>query len=519
MSTQTHRTIRALITGAAALALVPFLTAADTATGSPPGVAPAGPPPLSAADGAAIEAILKDAPAQGIAAPNVAADVAQLSDPAQQGEAEARLQRAAIAYARAEHGMSLDLGSIDDDFALRAPFNATAEFAQARASGQVAQWLAAQTRKDPAYLALVDARARYEDIDGHGGWGTLPGGKPLKAGMVDARVPALRKRLAAEGYDAPAPAAAAVADAGTAAPSGSHGKSAHPGRAHARHAHAAPGADLFDPALAKALAEFQDHHGLKADGVLTPATLAALNVSAHDRLATLSANLERARWLPIAMPDTRIEVDTAGPEVALFQDGQSTLAMRAVAGETKRPTPMFASEVTAVKFNPPWIVPRDIAEKEIYPKGRGYMAREDFHVVDGRLIQRAGPKASLGYVKFEMPDGFQVYLHDTPARSLFALSKRWRSHGCVRLENPRGLAAILLGWDPAAVDDAIAAGTTKTYALKTHIPVYVVYRTAWVAPDGHASFRDDVYGWDEELAAALAGSPEPKHTHTEAAGV
>ncbi|HWF77682.1 MAG TPA: L,D-transpeptidase family protein [Caulobacteraceae bacterium] len=525
MPTKYHRTIRALITGAAALALVPFLTAADTATGSPPGVSPAGPPPLSAADGAAIEAVLRDAPAQGIAAPNVAADVAQLSDPAQQAGAAERLQRAAIAYARAEHGMSLDPGSIDDDFALRAPFNAAAEFAQARANGQVGQWLDAQTRKDPAYLALVDARARYEDVDGHGGWGTIAGGKLLKAGMVDARVPALRKRLAAEGYDAPAPAAAAVADArpADAATSGgraAHGRAAHSRRGRVKSAHAAaPGADLFDRALAKALADFQDHHGLKADGVLTPATLAALNVSAHDRLATLSANLERARWLPVAMPDTRIEVDTAGPEVALFQDGKSTLGMRAVAGETKRPTPMFASAVTAVKFNPPWIVPKDIAEKEIYPKGRGYMAREDFHVVDGRLIQRAGPKSSLGYVKFEMPDGFQVYMHDTPARSLFALSRRWRSHGCVRLENPRGLAAILLGWDPAAVDQAIAAGATKTYALKTAIPVFVVYRTAWVAPDGHASFRDDVYGWDDEIAAALAGAPEAKKTHTEAAGV
>ena len=521
MPPKRYRILPSLIAGAATLALAPFLTAADTATAPPPAGQPAAQAPLSAADGDAIAAVLRDAPNQGIAAPNVAADVAQLADPGQQAGAEARLARAAIAYARAEHGMSLDPPSIDDDFALRAPFDAAGEFAQARASGQVGQWLAAQTRKDPAYLALVDARARYEDIDGHGGWGVIASGKLLKAGMIDSRVPALRTRLAAEGYDAPAPAADPVAGDNTGDAAAAGGKVAPVRPAHSRHgraraARAAPSADLFDPALAKALADFQDHHGLKADGVLTPATLAALNVSAHDRATALAVNLERARWLPIEMPATRIEADIAGPDVTLFQDGASTLTMRAIAGETKRPTPTFASEVTGVEFNPPWNVPADIARKELYPKGPGYLARNDFHVVNGRLIQRAGPKSSLGYVKFEIPDRFAVYMHDTPARTLFALDKRWRSHGCVRLADPRGLAAVLLGWDPAAVDQAIAAGATKTYALKAHIPVYMIYRTAWVDDDGHANFRDDVYGWDAEIAAAMTGAPAPKVTHDEA---
>ncbi len=485
-----HRTASAFVWGAVALSLVPFLVAAQIAVPPPVPAPQPGPAPLSLADAAAIQAVLQGAPAQGISAPNLASDVAQLAgpDPAVQAAAQDRLARAAIAYARAEHGMAIDPAAIDDDFALRAPFDAAAEFAAASASGQVGAWLAAQTRSDPAYLALVEARARYEDIDGHGGWETIPAGRAARAGQRDRRAPALRQRLAAEGYDAPAPADPKAAG-------------------------------VVDPALAEALAAFQDHHGLKADGVLTAQTLEALNVSAHDRLVALDVNLERARWLPVAMPATRIEVDTAGPDVTLFQDGQPTLAMRAVAGETKRPTPMFASEITAVEFNPPWIVPNDIARKELYPKGRGYLARAGFHVVNGRLIQRAGPKSSLGYVKFEIPDRFTVYMHDTPARSLFALDARWRSHGCVRLANPRGLAAILLGWDPAKIDEAIAAGATRTYALKTHIPVYVVYRTAWVTPDGHASFRADVYGWDAEIATALAGNPEPKRTHVEGAGV
>ena len=490
MSPKHHRIATALAAGAAALALVPFLTGADTATAPPPGPPPAARAPLSLADATAIQDILQRAPAQGIYAPNVAPDVAQVggSDPAGQAAAADRLAHAAIAYARAEHGMSLDPKSLDDDFALRTPFDAAGEFAVARASGKVGAWLAAQTRRDPAYLALVEARARYEDIDAHGGWEAIASGKPIRPGMADRRVAALRQRLAAEGYDAPSPA-----DPRT--------------------------ADVFDAPLAKALADFQDHHGLKPNGVLTSETVKALDVSAHARLATLDANLERARWLPIAMPETRVEADLAGPEVALFQEGRPTLAMRAIAGETDRPTPMFVSAIDAVEFDPPWIVPDDIARKEIYPKGAGYMARNDFHVVNGRLEQRAGPKASLGYVKFDIPDNFQVYMHDTPARSLFALAKRWKSHGCVRLAAPRQLAAILLGWDAEHVDQAVAAGQTKTYDLKTPIPVYFVYRTAWVAPDGHASFRADVYGWDDEIAAALAGNPLPKRTHDEKADV
>ena len=324
MPSRHHRIALALLGSAAALLLAPLIGGADTAvppppppaaqSAPPPAPVQSAPAPLSVADATAIQATLQGAPAQGIAAPNLSADVAQLagSDASGQALAQAKLARAAIAYARAEHGMSLDPASLDDNFALRAPFDAAGEFAAARASGKVGAWLEAQTRRDPAYLALVDARARYEDIDGHGGWGTIDAGKPVRAGQRDRRAPALRQRLAAEGYDAPAPADPKAAN-------------------------------VFDAALAKALAEFQDHHGLKADGVLTAPTLAALNVSAHDRLVALDVNLERARWLPIAMPTTRIEADVAGPDVALFQDGQSALAMRAIAGEVKRPTPIFAS--------------------------------------------------------------------------------------------------------------------------------------------------------------------------------
>jgi murein L,D-transpeptidase YcbB/YkuD len=451
--------------------------------------APAPPPPLTIADGAAIAAALKAAPAQGLTAPDETADAAALADPdpAIHAGAEARLVKAAIAYAADEHGGALDPRSVDRNFALRTPYDAAADFARARASGQVAAWITGMTRQDPGYLALLAARAQYAALAASGGWPQVAAGKPLKPGVADPRAPDLRARLAIEGY----------VDATPVDPK-------------------AP--DLYTPGLAAALADFQTHHALPADGVLTPATTDALNVSATDRLAAIDLNLQRARWLPMVMPAQRIEVDTAAPDATLFVDGQPALAMRAIVGEPTKRTPSFEAAVTGVEFNPPWIVPPDIAARELYPHERrspGYFARNDFYVAHGQLIQRAGPKSALGYIKFEVPDPFTVYLHDTPSRSWFASDKRWRSHGCIRLQMPRELAALLLGqqgWTRDDVDAAIATHATRTVPLKTHTPVFVVYRTAEAAPDGKVVFRADVYGWDTELAEALAaGAPAVPH--------
>jgi murein L,D-transpeptidase YcbB/YkuD len=336
------------------------------------------------------------------------------------------------------------------------------------------------------YANLVAARVRYAAIIAAGGWPTVPTGKALKLAADDPRTPIVRERLNIEGYAAgPAP---------TPPPAG-----APPARP-------AP----YDVPLVAALRDFQAANGLKADGVLTAQTTAALNVAPEARLASIDANLERERWLPRDLPADRIEVDIGEPRATLIAAGAPALTMRAIVGQPTKRTPTFASQVVAVEFNPPWIVPPDIAARELYPKAKrspGYFARNDFYVSGGQLIQRAGPKSSLGYVKFDVPDAFDVYLHDTPARSLFAKDKRWLSHGCMRLENPRDLAAALLapqGWNRAAVDAAIAAGATRTVRLKTPMPVFVVYRTVVADAAGHTSFRPDVYGWDAKLSAALA---------------
>jgi len=173
---------------------------------------------------------------------------------------------------------------------------------------------------------------------------------------------------------------------------------------------------------------------------------------------------------------------------------------------------MFVSRLESVVINPPWTVPSSIAAKELLPKEAahpGYPARNDFHYVDGQLQQRPGAKNALGRLKFDLPSPFGVYLHDTPSHSAFARDDRALSHGCMRLERPRDLAALLLepkGWTSQAIDIAIADGRTLRVGLPQNLPLYVLYWTARAEPDGRVAFRRDVYGWDRKLLDALAAA-------------
>ncbi|MFI4974368.1 MAG: L,D-transpeptidase family protein [Caulobacterales bacterium] len=462
------------------------------------------PPPLSPQDGAAIAAAWQAA-SEIAGAPSLAAALELLAGPdaAARRQADATLTLAAQSLALAEHGTVQNPRAVDKDWALRAPYDAVADFEAARVQGRIADWAAALPRRDGAYRALLDERARYAAILAAGGWKSLDAGPAPKLGAVDSRAPDLRARLALEGYVAPAPKppepvppATASAAAGAAPPK----TPPNP-------------LEIYDAGLAAAVADFQGHHALKADGVLNPDTLAALNIPVQDRIATLDANIERARWLPDRLPPQRIEVDIAATEATLFQGGAPVLPMRAIVGDLRHHTPSFVSQVDAVVFDPPWIVPASIAAAELYPRQRRdprYFAAHDFYVANGQLIQRAGPKASLGYIKFDMPDPFGVYLHDTPARSLFNRDRRWLSHGCMRLQMPRELATALLapqGWRREDIDAAIAAGATRRVGLAAPTPVYVVYRTAIAEPDGKVDFRPDAYGWDARLIQVLGARP------------
>jgi murein L,D-transpeptidase YcbB/YkuD len=223
----------------------------------------------------------------------------------------------------------------------------------------------------------------------------------------------------------------------------------------------------------------------------------------EQRVRQLVVNLERLRWLPRQMPRERVVVNAAIARLQLFRDDRPVFTTRVVVGETDKQTPEFQSTINDVLLNPPWNIPRSIAQTEILPKlaaDPGYLASHHMRFrSNGAIQQEAGPYSALGRLKFEMNDRYDVYLHDTPTKSLFQSAARMMSHGCVRVENPRTLAVMLLGQPLETIDKGIAAGHTGRRALPVPMPIFIVYQTAYVESDGSVRFSGDPYERDAEI--------------------
>lgn len=297
--------------------------------------------------------------------------------------------------------------------------------------------------------------------------------------------------------------------------------------------------DTLDAALADALAAFQRRHGLAADGVLGAATVRALNVPLAERVRQVELSMERLRWLPPLGGGRWIGINI--PTYQLFAvdpgSGEAPLQMAVVVGKAlNTQTPLLHEAMRTVIFRPYWNVPRSIVRHELLPaiaRDPGYLARHDMELVRGggddarpvaatpehlaqlregtlRLRQRPGPKNSLGLVKFVFPNAHDVYLHGTPAQSLFGRPRRDFSHGCVRLEDPVALATWVLreqpDWSRDRVEAAMTGGPlSRRVELRTPIPVLLFYLTALVGPGSEAvQFAEDVYGHDARLRRALA---------------
>ena len=221
------------------------------------------------------------------------------------------------------------------------------------------------------------------------------------------------------------------------------------------------------------------------------------------RLRQIAVNLERLRWLPRHLPADRVWVNIANAQLLLYRDDQPVFTTRVVVGEVSKQTPEFQTTIDSLLFNPPWNVPPSIASTEILPKlaeQPDYLSHH--HMVmrsNGAIQQLPGAGTALGQLKFEMQDRFDVYLHDTPLKGLFARDNRRQSHGCVRVQNPRELAALLLQQPVAVINQGIALGYTNRRMLPTPVPVFMVYQTAFLGGDGSIEFRPDVYQRDDEI--------------------
>jgi murein L,D-transpeptidase YcbB/YkuD len=230
---------------------------------------------------------------------------------------------------------------------------------------------------------------------------------------------------------------------------------------------------------------------------------AAVDKSNEARLRQIEVNLERLRWLPRTLPADRVWVNVANAQLVLYRSDMPIFTTRVVVGQPDKQTPEFRTTIDSLLFNPPWNVPRSIAEMEILPKlGRdpSYLSRHHMTVrSNGAIQQLAGPYSALGRLKFEMTDRFDVYLHDTPEKALFVRDNRRQSHGCVRVQNPRELAALLLQQPVDVIEKGIALGYTNRRMLPTPLPVFLVYQTAFAGPNGIIQFRPDVYDRDAEI--------------------
>ena len=230
---------------------------------------------------------------------------------------------------------------------------------------------------------------------------------------------------------------------------------------------------------------------------------------ASARMRQIEVNLERERWLPRRLPPDRVWVNVADERVVLYRDDQPVFSTKVIVGQDvqRNQSPEFQATINGVLFNPPWNIPQYIAAQEILPKAArdpNYLAQHNMIVLpDGIVQQRAGPNSGLGQLMFDMKNRFDVYLHDTPGKNAFGRDDRRISHGCIRVEKPRELAALLMQQPIDAINQAIATGDTTETALSQPVPVFVVYETAFADADGKLQFRPDFYGRDAEIWTQL----------------
>lgn len=267
---------------------------------------------------------------------------------------------------------------------------------------------------------------------------------------------------------------------------------------------------VFDSTMVQAVKQFQRRYGLKEDGVMGASIIKELNRPLEDRIRQLLVNMERMRWVPANPPDDYLLVNIPAYQLYVYKGGKLDWKMNVVVGSAAHNTVIFRGDMKYIVFSPYWNVPNSIVQKEILPgirKNKNYLARHNMEMINGSVRQKPGPGNSLGLVKFLFPNNYNIYLHDTPAKSLFAETSRAFSHGCIRLAEPRRLALYLLqdnkDWPEDKIDKAMKGGKETWVTLPQTIPVFISYFTAWVDSDGLLNFRDDIYGHDKKMADQL----------------
>jgi murein L,D-transpeptidase YcbB/YkuD len=487
---------------------------------------------LPGAQADALFAALNEAESHGLPVAAHALDSDALSraatDPVAAAMLELRLTRLFLSHARNLASGVLEPRRVDAQLQVRPVRPEPADLlVRLDAASSAPAMLAALAPADPDYARVRARLAQVRSLPADA-WGPqVPSGATLRLGDRSDRVVTLRARLAALGDMGPEGAPEALAPGHQP----DHRVAANDivTDVALRSPDSVADPRLYDHALALGVERFQARHGLNRDGMVGPATRAALNHQPADRARQMAVTLERMRWMNRDLGRQHVMVNLAGYEMVLVADGETLFTSRVVIGKPRHQTPEFSDEMEHMVINPTWFVPSSIAHEEILPKLQEdpyYMADRNMYlagyegdpsVIDwrfvtpatfpGRIRQGPGDDNALGRVKFMFPNDNAIYLHDTPQKSLFARDRRAYSHGCVRVQEPYAFARALLAGqvaDPqASLSRWLDSGRETYVTLDSHVPVHLTYRTAWVDAQGTDQFRDDIYGRDARIADAL----------------
>jgi len=405
------------------------------------------------------------------------------SAPADLADAEIKLTAAVVTYAHHASVGRVHWSRVSGDIEYAtAPAEPGDVLAAIAGASDVAATLNSYEPQTPGYRALkaklADIRAGKIDKDDKP---PVAKGPVLKTGMQDERVPALRERFGVSGNG-----------------------------------------NTYDKTLADAVKKFQEQHDLAATGMLSAVTVEALNGHAQpDRVTDIIiANMERWRWMPHRLPDTYVIVNLPDFTLRVMHNAKQTWTTRIVIGKPEMPTPIMTADMKYITINPTWNVPPSIVHHEYLPalaQDPTVLARMGLRIdrnADGsvHIWQPPGDKNALGRIRFNFPNKFLVYQHDTPDKYMFALDKRAFSHGCMRVQDPVHYAEVLLslvrpadGYTEDRIKGMFGSGETDIQ-FPNFIPVNLTYQTAFVDDAGKLQLRDDVYGRDRTLLAILKGS-------------
>ncbi len=416
--------------------------------------------------------------------------------PAELGAIEVLLTKTFLQYARDVQSGVLRPKSVDPLIVREVVYTPRLDLLAEFRNSNPTTFLRSLPPSSPEYTRLISAKLRLETLQANGGWGPVVNAEKLEAGSTGPDVIALRNRLVAMGY----------LDRSVTA--------------------------SYDAQIVAAVEAFQRGHGLEVDGTAGPSTIAELNRPISERLQSIVVAMERERWFNQDKGDRHIWVNLADYSAQIVDFGEVTFTTRSVIGATPsdRATPEFSDVMSHMVINPSWYVPRSIVTKEYLPQmQRNPGAAGQLLITDrnGRTVNRSNidfnrytartfpfsmrqpPSNSnaLGLVKFMFPNQYNIYLHDTPAKSLFGREVRAFSHGCIRLNDPFDFAYALLTPqtdDPEGLfQRLLRSGNESRLNLEQPVPVHLVYRTAFTSNSGQLEFRRDIYDRDRKIWNAL----------------